>query len=573
MGRQQHRQVLRSRLFGHQVERALAQPVERARERLLEPPGDGVHEPVGLGGARPLPELRVPHQGDALGAGLLDRVRPRPRDRVQFLILDRGPGRDRRREQQGELEGQVGILAREVERDGLVVHDDRVRKVALGVPTAGLRSLERAEQAGRDGAQRDGSLQSVPEVLRAHGFAGRVHDPLAERESIAQAVGGDLGERRRQVRDERGPIRTAHLLVGHEGVVGDRLDLPDDRVVPDGRVERERRLARRGHGQGSASVFGGRGTDGQPEPSVAARERGGRSAGRDRALALVRVRVDHADHVVELVRHPQRAAGSRERVRALVDGDGGLFPPGRGVEPRHGAIELVRDPDRSERGDDRGRPVPHLLREHDVRTGWVDARDAVRRDRDPHGFRRERDARGQAGEREGGDLLGVGIHAEERTTDRVDDPQHAVAERDPRRCGAGTDRLADLVGLDVDPADGAVPSVGHPDRPLADRDARGRGADPDRGIGDRARLEIQARHDASVRLRHPEAPEPDRTGAGPLAELGGVSRERRPPRSGARSSSSRRRPPWRPHPKGAAGWRPRRVARTTTIDADRRPPA
>ena len=48
-----------------------------------------------------------------------------------------------------------------------------------------------------------------------------------------------------------------------------------------------------------------------------------------------------------------------------------------------------------------------------------------------------------------GDLLGVGIHAEERATDRVDDPQHAVAERDPRRCGAGTDRLADLVGLDV----------------------------------------------------------------------------------------------------------------------------
>ena len=82
------------------------------------------------------------------------------------------------------------------------------------------------------------------------------------------------------------------------------------------------------------------------------------------------------------------------------------------------------------------------------------------------------------------------------------------------------ERLAHLVRLGVDPAHRAVAGVRDPHRALADRDAGRRGADRDR-VGDRAVLEVQARHDAAVRLGDPQAPEPDRARAGTLPQRGG----------------------------------------------------
>ena len=401
--------------------------------------------------------------------------------------------------------------------------DDRVRKVALGVATARPAPLPRARSKGpATGASARVRSNPVPEVLRAHGFAGRVHDPLAERESIAQAVGGDLGQRRRQVRDERGPIRTARPSCRSRGC---RRLSPGPcqtiRVVP--RRPGRARAAPRSPRTWSGFRLGVR----WPRHRRPARAPPRRSRARRPLRRTVRS--------LALVRRPGRSRRPRRRTRAPTHSEPPAAASAFGPCPT-GMVASSRPVEGSSRdtvrsswfatqidpnaGDDRGRPVPHLLCEHDVRTGWVDARDAVRRDRDPHGFRRERDARGQAGERRARRSPRCRIHAEQRTTDRVDDPQHTVADRDPRRCGAarGLVRLTSLVSTLIRLT---VPSPALVTQPAPSPIATPEGEVPTRiEIGDRTRLEFQARHDASVRLRDPEAPEPDRTGAWPLAQLG-----------------------------------------------------
>lgn len=61
--------------------------------------------------------------------------------------------------------GQVGVRAREVNRQGFVVDDDGIRQVASGgVLGAGVRAVDRAEQSRRVRAQRDGSFQAATDV-------------------------------------------------------------------------------------------------------------------------------------------------------------------------------------------------------------------------------------------------------------------------------------------------------------------------------------------------------------------------------------------------------------------------
>ena len=129
-------------------------------------------------------------------------------------------------------------------------------------------------------------------------------------------------------------------------------------------------------------------------------------------------------------------AAARERVRAFPDRDRRLLASGGGLEAGDGSVDVVRDPDRAERGEHRGRSVPTACVSVTLRSR-VDARHARGRDRDPHAVGREGHAGGLPGERHRSDRPPTRIDPEERGADRVGHPQRAVADRDPRRPCAG----------------------------------------------------------------------------------------------------------------------------------------
>ena len=188
-------------------------------------------------------------------------------------------------------------------------------------PQASAPSIAREAGTPHD-ASDEGSLHGVPEVLGPDRLPGRVADPFAQREPVGQPVGGDLGERRRQVRDERGAVGPPTFLYARSpSFVIERICQTNVSL-----------RGQRGPDEAGASVSGEETVRVPPRCSVAdaptASHRPSPSVARDTAApptgtvcsTVFVARVDRGDRVVELVRDPQRARRSPERVRALTDG-------------------------------------------------------------------------------------------------------------------------------------------------------------------------------------------------------------------------------------------------------------
>ena len=428
------------------------------------------------------------------------------------------------------------------------------------------------------GLSDEDSLHGVPEVLGADGFPGRVADPLAKREPIGQSVGGYLGERRGEVRDERRAVRASDLLVRQEPVVRDRQDLPAERVVEyndrrDRAISSARSRDETVRVPPRCSAADAPTASHRPvarrSPATLARPPTGTvcsTVSVAGSIALIESSNSFATHR-EPAAAPSAFGPSPTEIVACsrpVEGSSRETVPSRWF-----ATQIEPNADSTAVG-----PLPTVC--VSVTLGFGGSTRAIpagaTETHTPFGVKAT--PRGLAGERQRTRTLSDDrIHSEERGADRVGDPQRAVADRDARWPGADAgDRLADSVRLGVDPAHRAVATVRDPHRPHADRDAGGRGADRDR-VDDRAGLQVQASHDWRGQAERPTGFRTRSRSRRDADRARWRARGSRPPRSCGRPSSFRC-PRRRHRRRRAAGsrWRraraPPAIAPTTTQRRD-----
>ena len=192
---------------GRPSSRPVRRQVDRTLRRvLLERPEIASTNPSGCAARRPLAELRVPLQLDPLASASRDHVRPRRRHGSKPWSSSGCRGRNRESERQRELERQIRVRAREVERHRFLVDLDRRRTGRSGRLGSARRRTSApsiAVEGRRAVVQGERPLEPAPEVLGAHGLAGRV--------GCRPGAGTGTSARRRR------PRGSAGREVGHEG--------------------------------------------------------------------------------------------------------------------------------------------------------------------------------------------------------------------------------------------------------------------------------------------------------------------------------------------------------------------
>ena len=240
--------------------RDLAQPVGRDREAdpvglavldlrdrgltgQVEALGDLVGIAGGLCVGRPDLEVLVAHEDDLVVRVVrLDHVRPRARDRLVALVLRGRGGRHDARERHRQLLQPLAVGLREVERHGAlrVVRDDAaLERAGRGGLEAGRGTHDRAVEArSRRAVHLEDALHRREHVGRLDDLAVGELDALAHLEHPRLAAVGRLGNRDREIGDDRVGRGALGLLEVDEAVLGGLLDLPALERVVDLRIHR-----------------------------------------------------------------------------------------------------------------------------------------------------------------------------------------------------------------------------------------------------------------------------------------------------------------------------------------------
>ena len=220
----------------------------------------------------------------------------------------------------GQVTGRRGLQARGGAAYGLVVR------------CAGAAELEQP-------------LEGAGDVAGPDERAGRIADARAQAERVGASVAGGRGQRQREVRDQPGAVRPAHVVQRDEPVVGQAEQLRRGHVgrgFP-GRVDRVDVADRVDGGEGAAAVTRSGCVDGGPQAAV----RGGERA--ELAAELepgdrVRPGSEPEQRAAGPVRDPDAAVGFSQRGGLAAEGYGRRHGVAPWIHPIHGRVERIEHP-------------------------------------------------------------------------------------------------------------------------------------------------------------------------------------------------------------------------------------